>query len=66
MVLLLIGSRGTVVLQNDFLIGLANDFLPDSTSWLLWALAVLIFAGIQLNEVRVRRKADLGHDPLTP
>jgi D-xylose transport system permease protein len=62
-VLLLIGSRGTVVLQNDFLIGLANDFLPDSTSWLLWLVAVLIFAGIQLNEVRVRRKEELGHDP---
>jgi len=62
-VLLLIGSRGTVVLQNSFLIGLANDFLPESTSWMLWLLAVLIFAGTQLNEVRVRRKADLGHDP---
>ncbi|MEA2378135.1 MAG: D-xylose transport system permease protein [Thermoleophilaceae bacterium] len=62
-VLLLIGSRGTVVLQNSFLIGLANDFLPESTSWALWLLAVLIFAGIQLNEVRVRRKAELGHDP---
>jgi D-xylose transport system permease protein len=62
-VLLLIGSRGTVVLQNSFLIGLANDFLPESTAWGLWLLAVLIFAGIQLNEVRVRRKADLGHDP---
>ena len=46
-VLLLIGSRGTVVLQNSFLIGLANDFLPDSTSWLLWVLAVVIFAGIR-------------------
>ena len=64
-VLLLIGSRGTVVLQNDFLIGLANDFLPESTSWGLWLLAVLIFAGIQLNEVRVRRKADLGHTPVS-
>jgi D-xylose transport system permease protein len=62
-VLLLIGSRGTVVLQNSFLIGLANDFLPESTSWLLWLVAVLIFAGIQLNEVRVRRKEQLGHDP---
>jgi len=62
-VLLLIGSRGTVVLQNDFLIGLANDFLPDSTSWILWAVAVLIFAGIELNEVRVRLKANLDHDP---
>jgi D-xylose transport system permease protein len=64
-VLLLIGSRGTVVLQNSFLIGLANDFLPDSTSWLLWAVALLIYAGIELNEVRVRRKADLEHDPLS-
>jgi D-xylose transport system permease protein len=64
-VLLLIGSRGTVVLQNDFMIGLANDFLPESTSWILWLVAILIFAGIQLNEVRVRRKADLGHDPLS-
>jgi D-xylose transport system permease protein len=64
-VLLLIGSRGTVVLQNDFLIGLANDFLPEMTSWALWLVAVLIFAGIQLNEVRVRRKAELGHDPIS-
>jgi D-xylose transport system permease protein len=63
-VLLLIGSRGTVVLQDDFLIGLANDFLPEGTSWILWLLAVLIFAGIQLNEIRIRRKADLEHDPI--
>ncbi|MDP9145890.1 MAG: sugar ABC transporter permease, partial [Actinomycetota bacterium] len=27
-VLLLIGSRGTVILQDSFMIGLANDFLP--------------------------------------
>jgi D-xylose transport system permease protein len=64
-VLLLIGSRGTVVLQNDFLVGLANDFLPHSTAWIMWGLAVLIYAGIELNEVRVRRKADLRHDPLS-
>jgi D-xylose transport system permease protein len=64
-VLLLIGSRGTVVLQNDFLVGLANDFLPHTTAWIMWGLAVLIYAGIELNEVRVRRKADLRHDPLS-
>ena len=29
-VLLLIGSRGTVILQNDFVIGLANDFLSPA------------------------------------
>ena len=63
-VLLLIGSRGTVVLQDDFLIGLANDFLPEATSWILMFVCVAIYLGSQLNEVRVRRKAGLEHDPL--
>jgi D-xylose transport system permease protein len=63
-VLLLIGSRGTVVLQDDFMIGLANDFLPDATAWILMFVCVAIYAGAQLNEVRVRRKAGLDHDPL--
>ena len=33
--LLLIGNRGTVILQNDFVIGLANDFIPAwrGSSW---------------------------------
>jgi D-xylose transport system permease protein len=63
-VLLLIGSRGTVVLQDDFMIGLANDFLPEATSWILMLVCVAIYAGVQLNEVRVRRRAGLEHDPL--
>src|SRR4051794_21207776 len=33
-VLALIGSRGTVILQDDFVIGVANDFLSDGTGWL--------------------------------
>ena len=62
-VLLLIGSRGTVVLQDDFMIGLANDFLPESMSWILVFVGTAIYAGAQLNEVRIRRKAGLEHDP---
>jgi D-xylose transport system permease protein len=62
-VLLLIGSRGTVILQDDFTIGLANDFLSTGVAWLLVAISIAIYAGIQLNEVRVRRKADLDVDP---
>ena len=64
-VLLLIGTRGTVVLQDDFMIGLANDFLPEATSWILMFVCVAIYAGTQLNEVRVRRKAGLDHDPFS-
>jgi D-xylose transport system permease protein len=63
-VLLLIGSRGTVILQDSFMVGLANDFLSETASWVLWLGTVLLYAGIQLNEVRVRRKANLGHDSL--
>jgi D-xylose transport system permease protein len=62
-VLLLIGSRGTVVLQDDFMIGLANDFLAEGTSWILVFVGTAIYAGTQLNEVRVRRNAGLEHDP---
>ena len=63
-VLLLIGDRGTVILQDDFMVGLANDFMAEGTSWILMLACVAIYAGAQLNEVRVRRKAGLEHDPL--
>lgn len=63
-VLLLIGSRGTVTLQDDFTIGLANDFLSPAASWIGVAIAVAIYAGIQLNEIRVRRAAGLDHAPV--
>jgi D-xylose transport system permease protein len=63
-VLLLIGSRGTVILQDDFIIGFANDFLSEGMSWLLVLVAVGIYAAIQLNGLRTRAKAGLPNDPL--
>jgi D-xylose transport system permease protein len=63
-VLLLIGSRGTVILQNDFVIGLANDFMGTGTAWVLWAICVGLYAAIQLVSYRSRSKAGLGTDPI--
>jgi D-xylose transport system permease protein len=63
-VLLLIGSRGTVILQDDFIIGFANDFLSEGMSWLLVLVAVGGFAAIQLNGLRKRAKLDLPNDPM--
>src|SRR3954464_14573072 len=40
-VLLLIGSRGTVILQNDFVIGLANNFMSPEAAWAL-AIACIV------------------------
>jgi D-xylose transport system permease protein len=62
-VLLMIGSRGTVVLQDDFTIGLANDFLPEATSWILMLACVAAYGAMQFNEIRVRRRAGLSHEP---
>ena len=63
-VLLLIGSRGTVILQNDFVIGLANDFMQPGVAWLLAAFCVALYAGIQLVRYRNRDKAGLANDPI--
>ena len=63
-VLLLIGSRGTVILQNDFVIGLANDFMAPGLSWILAMGCVALYAAIQLVRVRNRQRAGLANDPL--
>jgi D-xylose transport system permease protein len=63
-VLLLIGSRGTVILQNDFVIGLANDFMSPGFAWILMIVCVALFAAVQLVRVRSRQKAGLANDPM--
>jgi D-xylose transport system permease protein len=63
-VLLLIGSRGTVILQNDFVIGLANDFMAAGTAWVLWAVCVGLYAAVHLVRYRNRHKAGLATDPI--
>jgi D-xylose transport system permease protein len=63
-VLLLIGSRGTVILQNDFVIGIANDFLAPGAAWVLVLVGTGLYALIQLSRYRSRRKAGLQTDPM--
>jgi D-xylose transport system permease protein len=62
-VLLLIGSRGTVILQDDFIIDLANGFLSEGASWVLMIVCAALYAATQLNEIRVRRRANLEQEP---
>ncbi|MDP9294340.1 MAG: ABC transporter permease, partial [Actinomycetota bacterium] len=63
-VLLLIGSRGTVILQNDFVVGLANNFMPSGLSWFLAIACAVIYAALQLARVRSRAKAGLPAEPV--
>src|SRR5215218_1569015 len=63
-VLLLIGSKGTVILQNDFVIGLANNFLKTGDAWILMLVCLGIYAALQLISLRSRMTAGLATDPL--
>jgi D-xylose transport system permease protein len=63
-VLLLIGSRGTVILQNDFVIGLANNFMDPGVAWILMVVLAVLYAAGQLGRVRSRRTAGLQNDPM--
>jgi D-xylose transport system permease protein len=62
-VLLLIGSKGTVIIQNDFVIGFANDFLPPATAWIVLIAGVALYAGVLLTAYRTRRAAGLANEP---
>jgi D-xylose transport system permease protein len=63
-VLLLIGSRGTVILQNDFLIGLANNFMSDVLSWVLVVAVTLLYFLTQAARVRSRQRSNLPTEPM--
>jgi D-xylose transport system permease protein len=61
--LLLIGSSGTIVIQNKFINGLANDYVKH---WLAWAVAIVGIAAFvfqQLANIYRRRQAGLPIDP---
>jgi D-xylose transport system permease protein len=63
-VLLLIGDKGTVIIQNDLVIGFANDFLPAATAWIVLIAGVALYAGIIMTGDRSRRKAGLPTEPV--
>jgi D-xylose transport system permease protein len=52
-----------VILQDDFIINLANGFLSEGASWILMLGCAALYAATQLNEIRVRRKANLEQEP---
>ena len=63
-VLLLIGDKGTVIIQNSVVVGFANDFLPAATAWIVLVAGIALYAGILMNGDRTRRKAGLPTEPV--
>jgi D-xylose transport system permease protein len=64
-VLLLIGNDGTVVIQSQLIINLANGFISEAASWALVAVAVAGYAASQVLARRGRQRSGLPVDPVS-
>lgn len=57
-------ASGTVRIQNQTVLDIANRFLPDAAGWILLAAVLLGFAALELNKLRSRRSRGLSHKPV--
>lgn len=63
LVLIFIGGRGTIVVQNDVIIDIANRYLPNVLSYVVVVVCVVLFAAYQLRRRQRRLKARLTPTP---
>ena len=56
-------SGGTIRIQDDTVIGIANDFLSDAQGWAVGLVVVVAFAVLQLYTARTRRAGGLPTKP---
>ena len=54
---------GTIRIQDDTVIGIANDFLSETQGWIIGAVVVFGFAALQLYTARTRRLEGLQTKP---
>lgn len=54
-----VSDVGTIRIQDDTVIGIANDFLTDAQGWIVAAVVVGAFAILQLQGARTRRARGL-------
>lgn len=62
-VLILIGSAGTVIIQNEVVVGIASYFLPSTWGWLAAILTSSLYAIIQIQEWYAGRRQGIAGQP---
>lgn len=65
LVLILIGGRGTIVMQDDLVIAITNQYLPMALAIALVVGGVVAYAGVLLGRRRRRLAVGLNPDPLS-
>src|SRR2546429_4793741 len=64
--LYVLGDTGTINITNSKIVGLANTFYSETTSWIIGAVVVAIYAGVSLWGYRRRVAAGLADQALRP
>ena len=62
-VLQVIGSKGTIVIQDKFVNGLANNYVSHTVAWIIGVGSVAVWLGVQVLTVFRRRQAGLQNVP---
>jgi D-xylose transport system permease protein len=62
-VLTIIGDKGTIVIQDNFINGIANNSMSDVLSWIVAIAGVVLYLGVQAATVFRRRQAGLPNAP---
>ncbi len=63
-VLIMIGNGGTVIIQDQTIINIANYFLSPTAGWIVIGLAILFYAANRLLSWRARRARGVSSTPL--
>ncbi len=61
----IIGDGGTISIKDKTILAIMNKNLPIALGWLLFAVAVLIYAGLAWNRRRTRAAAGLPLEPMS-
>jgi D-xylose transport system permease protein len=63
-VLQIVGSKGTIVIQDKVVIGLANDNMSHTLAWIVLIASVALYLAVQIATVYRRRQAGLANLPI--
>ncbi len=58
-------TAGTIVIQDDIILGVANSYLPTNWSWIVFALIVAGYAIYELTQMNSMRQRNLASKPVS-
>jgi D-xylose transport system permease protein len=58
-------TAGTIRIQDDTVVGIANDFLSEIWGWILAVVVVVAYAAVQLRTAITRRARNLAGKPMS-